>query len=77
MSMQIAPYRKGVAVTPSDVTVIPKTRAVYVGGAGNIAVRMDGTTTLFSGVLAGTILPFEVDQVMATDTTATLITALY
>jgi hypothetical protein len=77
MSFQISPYRKAVAVTTSDATVIPKTRGVYVGGTGNMVVRMDGASVTFSGIPAGTTLPIEVDQVLATSTTATLILALY
>jgi hypothetical protein len=73
----VSPYRRAVAVTPSDATVLQKTRALWVGGAGNISVRIDGATVLFSGVPAGTRLEFEVDQVRATNTTATLIVALY
>lgn len=71
------PYRRAVSVTPSDATVLQKTRALYVGGAGNMAVRIGGSTILFSGIPAGTVLELEVDQVQATNTTATLITALY
>jgi hypothetical protein len=77
MFMQIQPYSKAVAVTPSDATVLPKTAGLYVGGAGAVAVRIDSATVLFSGIPAGTILPLEVDQVQSTNTTATLITALY
>ena len=78
MSMQIAPYRDAVAVTPSDATVIPVTRGLFIGGAGNINVRtVNGTTILLSGITANTILPLAVDQVLSTTTTATLIRALY
>lgn len=65
-------------VTPSDSTVIPTTRGLYVGGTGNLSVVMaeDQNTVLFSAVPAGTILPIQVTQVLDTDTTATLIVAL-
>lgn len=67
-----------VAVTPSDSTVLALTRGLYVGGAGAVAVRMaNGTTGTFSAVSAGTLLPFQVDKVLSTGTTATLIQALY
>ena len=69
-----------VAVTPNNSTVIPITRALWVGGTGNISVRMaDGQTVLFSNVPVG-VLPIQVDQVHANSpgtTTATLIVALY
>lgn len=75
-----APALGAVAVTPSDaadLTVVP-TRSLWVGGAGNVNVDMaDGTTVLFSGVTAGTILPLQVKRVRSTSTTATLIVALY
>lgn len=64
------------AVTPSDSTVLDF-RALWVGGAGNVAVRTrNGQTVTFSGVAAGTILPVQGDRVMSTNTTATLILAL-
>jgi hypothetical protein len=78
MSMQIAPYRDAVAVTPSDATIIPVTRGLFIGGAGNINVRtVKGTTILLSGITANTVLPLAVDMVLAATTTATLIRALY
>ena len=70
------PAHGAVAVTKSDVTVIPPTRALYVGTAGDLTVRMvDGQTVTFIGVTAG-IIPIQVDQVRAA-TTASNILALY
>jgi hypothetical protein len=61
------------AVTPSD-SAAQRAYAVWVGGAGNVAVRTeDGTTVTFTGAQAGTILPVRVSQVLATGTTATAI----
>lgn len=67
-----------VAVTPSDSATIPITRAIYVGGTGNITVRMaDGQDNiLFTGVPVG-IFPIQVDKVYNTGTGATAILALY
>lgn len=66
-----------VAITPNDATVIPKTRGIWVGVTGNIAVRMaDGTSVTFANVPVG-VLPVQVDMVKATDTTATTMLALY
>jgi hypothetical protein len=50
-----------------------------VGGAGNISLILseDSSAVTFSNVPAGTILPFQVKQVRSTNTTATLIVALY
>jgi hypothetical protein len=67
-----------VAVTPSDATVLQTTKAIYVGGAGNVTVKMagDSANILFTAVPVGTILPIAVTQVRATGTTATAIVAL-
>lgn len=67
------------AVTPSDATVLtPVRRGLYVGVAGNVAVRMlDGGTVTFIGVPSGAVLPIQFDMVMATNTTATNMVALY
>lgn len=70
------PARKAFAITPSDSAVIEgATRGVWVGGAGNLAVLMvnDSSAITFSGVPAGTLLPIQVQKVMSTNTTATLI----
>lgn len=66
------------AVTTSDATVIPVCRALYVGTTGDLNVRMaqSAATVLFKTVPVG-IFPIQVDQVMATSTTASNIVALY
>lgn len=65
-------------VTPSDSTDLTNvSRALWIGGAGNISVIMaNGTTVLFSGIAAGTMLPLRVSRVRSTSTTATLIVAI-
>ena len=66
------------AVTPADDGALRVTRALYVGGAGNVKVDMAlGNTVTFSNLLAGSILPVQVVRVYSTDTTATNIIALY
>ena len=66
------------AVTPADDGALRPTRALYVGGAGNLKVDMAlGSTVTFVGALAGTVLPLQVTRVYSTDTTATDIVALY
>lgn len=73
-----APYMGAVAVTPSDATVLRTTRGLYIGGAGNVAVTMfSGDVVTFTAPVLGTILPLVVTKVMATNTSATLIVALY
>ena len=66
------------AVTKSDVTVLPVTAALWVGGAGNLSLVFEdgGSAVTITGVPAGTLLPFRVTKVMDA-TTATDITALY
>lgn len=72
-----APAHSAVAVTASDATVIPVTRALYIGVTGNVAVRTANAETItFVAVPVG-ILPIQVDQVRSTNTTATDIIALY
>ncbi len=67
------------AVTPSDTVSLPfASKAIYVGGAGNIAIRAvnDAAPVVLSGVPAGTVLRVRAAYVMATNTTATNIVAL-
>lgn len=73
------PADRVLAVTASDDTDLTGVRALHVGGAGDVAVRMindPDTTVTISTVAAGTILPIRVTRVMAA-TTATAITAFY
>lgn len=74
-----APAINAAVITKSDTVVIsPPLRGVYIGGTGNLNVRMiGGTTVLFSGLPAGALLPIMVDQILSTNTTATLIVGLY
>lgn len=80
MSLQpSAAFINAVAVTPSDtVALAVPSGSIWVGGAGNLKVVMVGSATAvtFTGVLAGTLLPIKVAQVVATLTTATNIVSL-
>jgi len=74
-----APSSEPVAVTKSDSTTYnPPFRGLYVGGAGDVAVKAPGQSTAvtFVGVPAGTILPVKAALVMSTNTTATNIVGL-
>lgn len=72
-----APSVKAVAVTPHDTTLIPQTRALYVGVTGNLNLTMaDGVDVVFSNVPVG-IFPVQVLRVKSTSTTATSIVAMY
>lgn len=75
-----APATRAVAVTPHDtnpLTDIPK--ALYVGSAGNIAMRgLNGSADQsWKNVPAGAILPYRAQYIRATGTTAADILALY
>jgi hypothetical protein len=72
-----SPAANAVAVTKSDSTVLTTTRALYIGGTGDVAVTMaGGGNVTFSAVPVGTLLPLRVTKVLSTGTTATLILAL-
>lgn len=74
-----APASNFVAVTPHDSTDLANvSRAIWVGGAGNVAaVTVAGTAVTFAGVPAGTLLPIRVSRINATNTTATDIVAVW
>lgn len=74
-----APASSAAVVTPNNSTDLTYvTRALFVGGAGNIVVTMvDGVDCTFTGVAAGSVLPIRVSRVKATSTTATNIVALW
>jgi hypothetical protein len=66
------------AITKNDTTNIAPTRAIYIGGQGDLAVRMiAGNNVTFFACPAGLLLPVQVDRVLATGTTATNITAVW
>lgn len=75
----VGPYRYGEAVTPhasNDFTHV--SRAIYVGGAGDIAVVLvDNTVLTFKAVPVGTVLNVQARRVNAVNTTATLMLALW
>lgn len=74
-----APARGGFAVTPSDSLDLQReTRAIYVGGSGDLSLLMaDGSAIVLSGLVGGTIVPVRAVRVKATNTTATLLVGLH
>lgn len=68
-----------ITITKSDTTVLsPIIRRLYVGGTGDVAVRMlDGSTPIFKAVPVGTFIDGQIDQVLSTNTSATLMVGLY
>lgn len=74
-----APAKKWLAVVTSDSANLPAgCRGIYVGGAGNVAlVGEDNVAVTFTAVPVGTFMPCGAKRVNATNTTATLMLALY
>ncbi|MXU64187.1 spike base protein, RCAP_Rcc01079 family [Oceanomicrobium pacificus] len=74
-----APPQNALAVVPDDATDLPWiTRALYVGGGGDLRVRMqDGTDVTLANASAGTQYALRVERVLATGTTATDIVAMW
>lgn len=72
-------YSSAAAVTPSDATVLSGVQGIYIGGAGNLAVMPYGSSTAVTFIAppVGTVLRLRVSKVMATNTTATNIVALF
>ena len=72
-------FEYAAAITTSDtVSLTGITRAVYVGGAGNItAIMSNGDAVLLTAVPVGTLLPIRCTRINATATTATLLIAMY
>lgn len=68
------------AVTKSDSTVFsPAALALWVGGTGDVAVRMYGsqTSVTFTAVPDGSWLYIQVDKVLSTGTSATNIVRVW
>ena len=70
----------GYAVTTSDSVDLPNgiTRGIYVTGAGNVNVNLEGGgTAVLTTLSAGQIVRVAASRILATSTTATGIFALY
>ena len=78
MSEKTFSATKIAAVTKSDTTILePFPVALFIGGAGDIAIEaVDGGTATFT-VPAGTELHVQARRVLSTGTDATNIIALY
>ena len=72
-----SPARRAEAVTPNDAVDLPNfSRALYVGGGGDIRVTTVGGDTVTLSAATG-FLPLCVARVHATGTSATAIVALW
>ena len=74
-----SPPEHGLEVAPSDSDDLPQvTRALYVGGTGDVRVRLRGGDVLtLLNVQAGSLVPLRVAQVLATGTTAAGLVGLW
>ena len=73
------PAVRSFAITPHDTNALTEdTRALYVGGAGTVVMKLtgDSSSVSFVGVPAGAILPVRARVVLSTGTTATSIVGL-
>ncbi len=68
-------------ITPADTDLANFTKAIYVGGTGDLAVMMaddqGDSIVVFKAVPVGTTLNIRCKQIRTTDTTASLIVALF
>ena len=76
---EAAPATHWRAVTTSETVNLPGgCRGIYVGGAGNVvAIGDDNTAQTFTAVPVGTFMPIGPKRINLTNTTATLLLALY
>lgn len=69
------------AVSKSDTADLPNgvCRALWVGGAGDVAVIAEGDSAAVTivGIAAGSVVPVKCRRVMSTNTDASDIVALY
>ena len=74
-----SPVSHGATVVASDSEELTNvTRAIYIGGEGDLKVKTLGNETItFESLSAGQLLPIRVKQIFSTGTTATSIIALW
>ena len=72
-----SPASSALAITPGASALAQVTRAVYIGGAGNLVVTMKGNAEYVTfAVTAGQIVPIRATHILAAST-ATGIVALW
>jgi len=74
-----SPASSAVAITPSDESALAQvSRAVYVGGTGDLSVTMkDGNNATFKNLIGGSVIAIRVLKVLSTGTTATDIVVMH
>lgn len=75
-NVEWGPYENAAAISPGASALAAVTRAIYVGGAGDVVATIGGTTVTFKAPPVGTILPVRATHVTGA-TTATLLIALW
>ena len=72
------PATNAFPIIPDDAAPLAQTtRAIYTGSGGDIALVMQGGSTVtFKTVPAGVVLPLRVSKIMVTGTTATTMLGL-
>jgi hypothetical protein len=75
----LSPLSNAAAVTLHDTNELANySRALWVGGAGNLKVTTaGGDTVTLSGIPAGTLIPIRAKVCFSTGSTATLVVALW
>jgi hypothetical protein len=72
------PLVGGFAIAPAAIDLPYVTRALMVGGGGDVAVTLrNGDTLTLPGLVPGAIYPFRVSRVAVSGTTATGIVGFY
>ncbi len=74
-----SPPENAAEIVPDDAAPLPHvTRALYVGGAGDVTLRMlGGDEVTFQGLAAGTLLPIRAVLVKLSGTTASGLVGLW
>jgi hypothetical protein len=71
-NMQAVGAEYAQALTKSNTTTYQPFDAIYVGGAGDVALKtVGGQTVTFAGAASGSIIPVRFVQLMSTNTDAT------
>lgn len=77
-SLTSPPENAAAIVADDEGALSHATRALYVGGQGDLRVQMlGGGNVVLSNLPAGSLMPLRVTQVFATGTTATGIVGLW
>lgn len=69
-----SPAEGGFSITPSDDDLETATRAIYVGGLGDLVIEtISGDTITFANVPPGSIIPIRCKKVKAASTAENIV----